>query len=107
MVQAIKRNEEGQIVVDENGMPTLGENRVLGNVSPDFRMGFNTTFEFYKFRLSAVLDWKQGGCIMPDPFQHSIITVLLRNQQTIVKQITSTLKPAVKQLANGSYTQRY
>ena len=48
---------------DNRYLPTLGENRVLGNVSPDFRMGFNTTFEFYKFRLSAVLDWKQGGCI--------------------------------------------
>lgn len=57
------RNEAGQIVVDENGMPQQGENRVIGSVSPDFRLGFNTTFEFYKFRLSAVLDWKQGGDI--------------------------------------------
>ena len=55
------RNEAGQIVVDENGMPQQGDNRVIGSVSPDFRLGFNTTFEFYKFRLSAVLDWKQGG----------------------------------------------
>lgn len=55
------RNEAGQIVVDENGMPQQGDNRVIGTVSPDFRLGFNTTFEFYKFRLSAVLDWKQGG----------------------------------------------
>ena len=57
------RNEAGQIVVDENGMPQQGDNRVIGSVSPDFRLGFNTTFEFYKFRLSAVLDWKQGGDI--------------------------------------------
>ena len=55
------RNEAGQIVVDKNGMPQKGDNRVIGSVSPDFRLGFNTTFEFYKFRLSAVLDWKQGG----------------------------------------------
>ena len=62
MVQAIKRNEEGQIVVDENGTADMQvKTEYYGNVSPDFRMGFNTTFEFYKFRLSAVLDWKQGG----------------------------------------------
>lgn len=55
------RNEAGQIVVDKNGMPQAGEEKVIGTVSPDFRIGFNTTFEFYKFRLSAVIDWKQGG----------------------------------------------
>ena len=55
------RNEAGEIVVDEKGMPQAGDNRVIGTVAPDFRLGFNTTFTFYKFRLSAVLDWKQGG----------------------------------------------
>ncbi|KAA6339642.1 TonB-dependent receptor SusC [termite gut metagenome] len=55
------RNEAGQIVVDKNGLPQTGEEKVIGTVSPDFRVGFNTTLEFYKFRLSAVLDWKQGG----------------------------------------------
>lgn len=53
------RNEAGKIVVDKNGMPQAGEEKVIGTVSPDFRIGFNTTFEFYKFRLSAVIDWKQ------------------------------------------------
>lgn len=55
------RNEAGQIVVDENGMPQAGEEAVIGKVSPDFRLGFSTTIELYKFRLSAVFDWKQGG----------------------------------------------
>lgn len=56
-----QRNEAGQIVVGEDGMPLAGESRVIGSVSPDFRMGFNTNIELYKFRLSAVFDWKQGG----------------------------------------------
>lgn len=55
------RNEAGQIVVDENGMPQPGEERVIGKVAPDFRLGFTTNIELYKFRLSAVFDWKQGG----------------------------------------------
>lgn len=55
------RNDAGQIVVDERGFPQAGDERVIGTVSPDFLLGFNTSLEIYKFRLSAVLDWKQGG----------------------------------------------
>src|SRR5690606_9881127 len=55
------RNEAGQIVVDEDGLPQAGEERVIGTVSPDFILGFNTSLEYKKFRLNAVLDWKQGG----------------------------------------------
>lgn len=56
-----KRTESGQIVVNEKGIPLAGESRVIGKVSPDFRLGFSTNVELYKFRLSAVFDWKQGG----------------------------------------------
>lgn len=55
------RNEAGQIVVDESGYPQSGEETVIGRVSPDFQLGFNTSLEVQKFRISAVLDWKQGG----------------------------------------------
>lgn len=55
------RNEAGQIVVDEDGFPQPGDERVIGTVSPDFMLGLNTTLEIYKFRLSALFDWKQGG----------------------------------------------
>jgi len=55
------RNEAGQIVVDEDGFPQPGEEMKIGTVSPDFLLGFNTSFEIYKLKLSAVIDWKQGG----------------------------------------------
>lgn len=55
------RNDAGQIIVDENGMPQAGPLDVIGTVSPDFQLGINTSLELYKFRLSAVLDWKNGG----------------------------------------------
>jgi TonB-linked SusC/RagA family outer membrane protein len=57
------RNNEGKIVVNANGLPQAGEEQVLGDVSPDFRLGFNTNIEVYKFNISAVFDWKQGGVI--------------------------------------------
>jgi TonB-linked SusC/RagA family outer membrane protein len=55
------RNPKGEILVDKNGLPTAGAEDVIGNVEPDFRLNYNTTFEIYKLRLSATLDWKQGG----------------------------------------------
>jgi TonB-linked SusC/RagA family outer membrane protein len=55
------RNEQGQIVVDADGFPQPGEERVIGKVSPDFLLGMNTSVEFHKLRLSALFDWKQGG----------------------------------------------
>ena len=55
------RNDAGQIVVDADGMPQSGEEKVIGSVSPDFRLGFNTSFTVFKFRLSALFDWKNGG----------------------------------------------
>jgi TonB-linked SusC/RagA family outer membrane protein len=57
------RNADGKIVVDANGLPQVGEETELGTVEPDFRLGFTTNFEIYKLRISAVLDWKQGGYI--------------------------------------------
>ena len=99
------RNENGDIVVDENGMPQAGEPQVIGKISPDFRLGFNTTLELYKFRLSAVLDWKQGGQIYSGTLgvldyygvtQHSAD---IRNMDEFLFE-----KPAVKQNADGTYS---
>lgn len=55
------RNDAGQIVVDAKGMPQAGPEKVIGSVAPDFLLGFNTSLEYKKVRLSAVLDWKNGG----------------------------------------------
>lgn len=55
------RNDQGQLIVDENGLPQAGPAKIIGRVSPDFKLGFNTSLQLYKFTISAVLDWKQGG----------------------------------------------
>ena len=55
------RNDAGQIVVDAKGLPQAGAERVFGSAEPDFRLGFSTNLTLYKFKISAVLDWKQGG----------------------------------------------
>ena len=55
------RNEDGKVIVDEDGFPIAGDNAVLGEVSPDFQLGMSTGIEWKGLRLNAVFDWKKGG----------------------------------------------
>jgi TonB-linked SusC/RagA family outer membrane protein len=62
-----KRDSKGRILVDEvktdpgYGMPMKGDNAIIGRVSPDFTVGFNTSFRYKYLTLSATVDWKSGG----------------------------------------------
>ena len=55
------RNEDGVVVVDEDGFPQAGDLAVLGTVAPDFQMGFSTGFDWKGLKLNLVFDWKKGG----------------------------------------------
>ncbi|MBQ1692819.1 MAG: SusC/RagA family TonB-linked outer membrane protein, partial [Bacteroidales bacterium] len=55
------RNDEGKVIVGDDGIPELGDLAVLGEVSPDFILGFSTGFDWKGLRLNAVFDWKKGG----------------------------------------------
>lgn len=100
-----KRNEAGQIIVDENGLPEIGSDAVIGKVAPDYRMGFNTTLTLYKFKLSAVIDWKQGGQIyggtkgVLNLYGVTQYSADLRNSESFLFE-----KPAVKLNADGTYS---
>lgn len=56
-----KRDAQDRLLVDANGLPMVGEAKVIGRVSPDFIMGFNNTVRLWKFTVNAVFDWKSGG----------------------------------------------
>jgi len=56
-----KRNDQGQVVVDADGFPIADVAKVIGNVSPDFIMGFHTQLRYKFVTLSAVAEWKNGG----------------------------------------------
>jgi TonB-linked SusC/RagA family outer membrane protein len=59
--ESFKRDEQGRILVDERGIPMVGDAKVIGKASPDWTLGFTTTLRVFKFTLSAVLDLKWGG----------------------------------------------
>lgn len=98
------RNDAGQIIVDKDGLPLAGEEKVIGSVSPDFNLGFNTNFEYKKIRLSAVLDWKQGGQMyhgtsgLLDVYGVSQKSADFRDGDGFLFE-----EPAVKEIAPGQY----
>ncbi|MGL5957071.1 MAG: SusC/RagA family TonB-linked outer membrane protein [Phocaeicola sp.] len=98
------RNDNGDIVVDENGMPQMGDERVIGTVSPNFTLGFNTSFEIYKFRIAATFDWKNGGQMYCGTM--STLDYYGTTQKSAdFRQMDGFLfeKYAVKKLADGTY----
>lgn len=98
------RNDNGDIVVDEDGLPIAGSEGVIGKVSPDFILGFNTNFEVFKFRIGATFDWKCGGQMYSgtlntlDFYGTSQHSADLRGMEKFRFD-----RPAVKELANGGY----
>ncbi|RKD90755.1 SusC/RagA family TonB-linked outer membrane protein [Mangrovibacterium diazotrophicum] len=59
-----RRNDAGQILLDEDGTPlkTASDSPVyLGNLEPDFSLGWNNSFDYKRFTLSFLINAKIGG----------------------------------------------
>jgi len=62
---AYVRNAQGQILVDDDGIPlATTENQRIGNTNPDFNAGFLNTLTFKNLSLSFLFDWKKGGDVI-------------------------------------------
>lgn len=85
-------------------MPQYGDERVIGTVSPDFILGFNTTFDVFKFRIAATFDWKSGGQMYCGTL-NTMDFYGTTQKSADFRQSKGFLfeRPAVKQLADGSY----
>jgi len=58
------RNDAGQII-HEDGLPKIADEReILGNFTPDWYGGLNSTFTYKTWALSFLIDTKQGGEIL-------------------------------------------
>ncbi|EMR04439.1 SusC/RagA family TonB-linked outer membrane protein [Cesiribacter andamanensis] len=63
------RNEQGQLVLDENGFPQAAQNEsVLGDPNPEWRAGLNTAIRYKGFSISALIERSQGGDIWAGTF---------------------------------------
>jgi TonB-linked SusC/RagA family outer membrane protein len=59
-----RRDNDGNIVISESGMPIAGAEGIIARTAADFTLGFNTSLSVYKLRLAATFDWRKGGQIM-------------------------------------------
>jgi TonB-linked SusC/RagA family outer membrane protein len=56
------KNDAGQIILDDNGVPTKAATQTkVGNVNPDFVLGWNNTFSFKNFFATVLVNGKFGG----------------------------------------------
>lgn len=56
------RNTSGQIILDNNGIPTKGaKQEKVGNVNPDLILGWNNTINYKDFYASVLINGKFGG----------------------------------------------
>ena len=58
-----KRDDQGRVILDKNGMPTLGTNSNLeiGNREPIFQGGFNNTVTYKDWSFNMLWDFRVGG----------------------------------------------
>ena len=100
------RNENGDIVVDADGLPQYGgEDMVLGQITPKFMLGINTSFQIYKLSVSATLDWKNGGKMYHGSF--NTMGFYGTTQESADRRQSNGFLfdlPAVKQNADGTYS---
>ena len=55
------RDEQGRKIYDERGLPVIGDQGVIGNITPDFLLGINNSFSYKNFQLDFLIDIKSGG----------------------------------------------
>ncbi|MDR0542143.1 MAG: SusC/RagA family TonB-linked outer membrane protein [Dysgonamonadaceae bacterium] len=61
---AYKRNEKGEILVGNNGLPLRDPtNQILGYFTPDWTGALNNTFTYKNFSLSALIDASFGASL--------------------------------------------
>ena len=57
-----RRNEIGQLIIDENGYPEKADGmKIIADPTPDFVMKFTHNFSFKRFTLDINWEWQKGG----------------------------------------------
>lgn len=99
-------NDDGY-VVDNKGMPAflLDENGnkaqlVIGDINPDFTLGFNSIFRYKSFSVFMLWDWKQGGDVYNQTKQTTF-------KELLHPEIDQSKKPIEKRKPTDYYSALY
>jgi len=56
-----QRDSQGRVIVDASGMPSIDPTfKKLGKATPDYIIGYNTSFSYKGVKLSATMDYRTG-----------------------------------------------
>ena len=58
------RNDNGQLLINSNGLPYQDGTGIVGNVSPNWLMGLNNSLRYGAFSLNAFVDMRKGGAVI-------------------------------------------
>lgn len=61
--ESYKRNDKGEIMYDDNGLPMKGGIKKLGESVAPYTLGFSNSFNYKGFSLNILIDAKIGGDI--------------------------------------------
>jgi hypothetical protein len=74
------RDESGNIKIAPNGTPmTTNQQKILGNVTPNWIGGFQNLFTYRKINLGVLLDFRKGGDFFSGTYWHSYPTGAFTN----------------------------
>ncbi|MBR3743944.1 MAG: SusC/RagA family TonB-linked outer membrane protein [Bacteroidales bacterium] len=101
-----QRNEDGLVIVDEDGFPMAGDNAVLGSVAPDFQLGMSTGINWKGLALNMVFDWKKGGSMYAGSaaMMEYYGTAKLSQEYREKESFLFDYEPSVKMNADGTYS---
>jgi TonB-linked SusC/RagA family outer membrane protein len=78
MGTVLQRDDQGRIIVNEQGLPQRAEEKVqVGVAQPDWTAGIRNDVRYKGLALSFLVDWRQGGDVMCGTCQLSRRTGLL------------------------------
>ncbi|MCY4160262.1 MAG: SusC/RagA family TonB-linked outer membrane protein [Flavobacteriaceae bacterium] len=99
-------NDDGY-VIDSKGLPVflLDENgnkaqMVIGDINPDFTLGFNSIFRYKSFSVFMLWDWKQGGDVYNQTKQTAF-------KELLHSEIDQSKKPLEKRKSTDYYSALY
>jgi TonB-linked SusC/RagA family outer membrane protein len=63
--QKLKKDDQGRVVISNTGLPVgSGKKDFLGSPNPDFKLGWNNSFQYKNLSLSFLIDGNIGGKVM-------------------------------------------
>lgn len=107
---SFKRDNQGRMILDANGLPQNGGTKIVGNIQPDWLGGITNTFKYRGVSLNFFFDVRKGGDLhnQDDVYGYFYGTTKATENRTdrVVAGVTEDGKENTKVVTAKSYYQR-